>query len=105
MSLLTFFAATCSGDQIKVGDVCNSTGLPTVQAGGPELQQVLQIALGIMAALAVLFVVIGALRYVLSAGKPEDTGRARAMMVYAVVGLVVAISAEAFVTFVLNRAS
>jgi uncharacterized membrane protein len=77
-------------------------GLPTTTAGSPQLQDILQIAFGILAALAVLFIVIGGLRLVTSQGNPQESGKARATVVYAVVGLIVALLAEAFVSFVLG---
>jgi hypothetical protein len=63
----------------------------------------LQLVLGIIAGLAVLFVVIGGLRFVLSEGDPQSTTKARNTMIYAVVGLVVSVMAEIIVTFVLGR--
>lgn len=84
------------------GVTCD-TGLPQVNAGSGQLHTILQLAFGIIAAVAVLFVAIGGLRFVLSEGNPETAAKARNTMVYALVGLVIAISAEAIVTFVLTR--
>jgi hypothetical protein len=70
------------------GDVCN-TGLPQVNAGSSELQTILQIVFGIMAAVAVLFVVIGGFRFVLSEGNPESTSKARNTIIYSLVGLAI----------------
>jgi hypothetical protein len=80
-----------------------STGLPKVSGGTPELQQILQIVFGISAALAVLFVVIGALRFVVSDGDPQDSARARNTIIYALIGLLIALAAEAIVSFALNK--
>lgn len=85
----------------------NGCGLP--QAGGPngvgssQVHDVLQIVFAVLAALAVLFIVIGGLRMVTSQGNPQETGKARATIIYAVVGLVVALLAEALVAFVLGK--
>jgi hypothetical protein len=88
--------------------VCASNGQPdacglpqTASASG--IQSILQIALGVLAALSVLFIVIGGLRMVLSQGSPEDTSKGRSTMIYALVGLVLALIAEAFVSFVLDQ--
>ena len=98
--MFTYFAA-CSG--VALGNLCGDPGLPQVDAGSHQLQQILQIAFGIIAAVAVLFVVIGGLRLVISEGDPQDTAKARYTIIYAVVGLAIAIVAEAIVTLVLNR--
>lgn len=85
------------------GTVCQ-TGLPSVSASNSQLQTLLQITFGILAGIAVLMIVIGALRYVISEGNPESTKKARATIIYAVVGLVICISAEAVVAFALSNA-
>ena len=79
------------------------TGLPIVNASSNELQQILQLAIGVIAAVAVLFVVVGGLRFVMSEGDPQATTKARNTMIYALVGLIIAITAEGLVTFVLGR--
>lgn len=85
------------------GDSSCDTGLPKVNADSGNLHMLLQLAFGIIAGVAVLFVVIGGLRFVISEGDPQDTAKARNTMIYAVVGLIIAVSAEILVTFVLHR--
>ena len=92
-----------SGDANCGHDVACPTGLPVVDAGGDQLQQILQIVFGIAGALAVLFIVIGGLRLVLSQGSPQDTAKGRSTIIYALVGLLVAITGEAIVSFVLQK--
>lgn len=79
------------------------TGLPHVQATTTQLHEILQILFGVIGALSVLFVVIGGLRFVASDGDPQDAARARNTIIYALVGLVLSISAEAIVAFVLSN--
>lgn len=78
------------------------TNLPDVTAGSSALHEIVQIVIGIVAALSVLFIVIGGLRYVLSDGDPQGASKARSTVVYALVGLVIAISAEAIVGFAIK---
>jgi type IV secretory pathway VirB2 component (pilin) len=89
--------ANCSDNQ-----ACE-TGLPVVDASNGELQQILQIVFGIAAALAVLFIVIAGLRFITSQGNPQEVAKARNTIVYALVGLLVALSAEVIVSFVVVR--
>lgn len=78
-------------------------GLPRATANGGALSTALNIIIGIVAAVSVLFVVIGGLRYVLSAGDPQAAAKARSTIIHALIGLVVALSAEAIVSFVLDN--
>lgn len=106
---LMVFASGCASGNVSLGTVnknmpCGATNLPTVNAGTPELQQILTIFFGILAGIAVLFVIIGGFRYVISNGKPQDMTKAKDTIIYALVGLVVALSAEAIVSFALSYA-
>lgn len=94
---------TCAPGYVLVDNVCNKSGLPVVNASSDQLQQILRLAFGIIAAIAILFVIIGGLRYVISEGDPEATAKARGTIIYALVGLVIAVTAEFLVSFVLNR--
>jgi uncharacterized membrane protein YuzA (DUF378 family) len=85
------------------GDPSCDTGLPTINATSNETQQILQVLFGILAVIAILFVVIGGLRFVLSRGNPEDSSKARSTIIYALVGLAIALSAEGLITFVLDK--
>lgn len=67
-----------------------------------QLQGALQIAFGILGAIAVLIIVIAAMQYVISAGDPQKVAKAKDAIIYAMVGLAVAILAFAIVTFVLD---
>jgi Type IV secretion system pilin len=79
------------------------TGLPTTPATSANLQHGLEAVFGIVAVVAVVVVVIGGLQFILAQGDPQGVARARMTIIYAVVGLAVAISAEAIVAFVLGR--
>lgn len=79
-----------------------SDGLPRVSASHGQLNTILNIVIGIVAAVSVLFVVIGGMRYVLSAGDPQAASKARSTIIYAVIGLLVAIVAEGIVALVLD---
>lgn len=62
--------------------------------------QIVTIAVG---AAAVIMIIIGGFRYVLSAGDSNATQSARNMIIYAVVGLIIALVAQSLVLFVLRR--
>jgi hypothetical protein len=77
-------------------------GLPHASNSKSELETILNLVIGIVAALSVLFVVIGGLRYVLSAGDPQAAARARSTIIHAAIGLLIAVTAEGIVAFALN---
>jgi hypothetical protein len=93
-------ADTCSGGQIS-GNCLPLHGNSGV--GRPELKAILEIAFGVIGAFALLIITVSGFRYITSGGNPEKTAKAKSGIVYSLVGLVVAITAEAIVAFVVNR--
>lgn len=81
---------------------CN-TGLPTVAANQANLAIAMQLVFGIIGAVAVIVIIIGALSMVTAQGEPQKVAKARQTVIFAVVGLAVAVSAEAIVTFTLGH--
>ena len=79
------------------------TNLPGAQATSSNLRSLIQIVLGTLAAVAVLIIVIAGLNFVTAEGDPQKVARARSAILYALIGLVVAVSAELVVTFVLGK--
>ena len=58
---------------------------------------------GIMGAVALLVITIAGFKYVLSQGNPQETAKAKNTILYALIGLVVAILAFNIVKFVVGR--
>jgi len=100
-SLISFATAQV---QCSVGNICGDTGLPVVQATGANITTIFQLLFGFIGALAVLIIVIAGLRFILANGDPQSISQARNTIIYAAVGLIVAVSAEIIVTFVLGHA-
>jgi hypothetical protein len=72
-------------------------------AGQSQINTIVNIVFGIAGSLALLFIVIGGLRYVLSQGDPNAVATAKNTVIYALVGLVVTITAYGIVAFVINH--
>jgi hypothetical protein len=81
----------------------HSLPYPSTVAGGNIIGIVLQDAFGIIGALALIFIIIGGLRYIFSNGDPQNAANARGTIIYALVGLMVAIVAESIVALVLGK--
>jgi hypothetical protein len=80
-----------------------NTNLPHAGASSVQLQEILQIVFAILGALAVLMIVIAGLRFITAQGNPQDIGKARSTIVYSLVGLLVALIAEALVSLTLSH--
>ncbi len=79
------------------------TTLPQVKADQSAITVVLGLVFGVLAAIAVLIIVIQGVKFATSQGDPQKATDARKAIIYAVVGLVVSLSAEAVIRLVLNR--
>jgi len=77
-------------------------GLPTPNADSHAIQVILGIVFGIIGGIALLMATISGLRYITSGGDPQKAANARNGLIFALVGLLIALSAEAIVAFVLG---
>jgi hypothetical protein len=84
------------------GSRCD-TGLPKVGATAGNLQAGLAAAFAVIGVISVIMVAVGGFQFIMSQGDPQSAGRARMTIIYSVIGLAVAVSAEAIVAFVLNK--
>lgn len=100
-TLLVHYAASGSASCGDAG-TC-PTNLPVVGASSKEVQQILQIIFGALAALSVLMIVIAGLRFITAQGNSSEISKARGTIIYAIAGLVIALIAEAIVGFVLGK--
>ena len=76
---------------------------PTTLFGiGGTFQTVTNVLLYIIGAIAVIMLVIGGLRYVISGGNTEQVNAAKNTILYAIVGIIIAILAYAIIQFVIN---
>ena len=78
-------------------------GLPNVTADDGFAKNVLAIVFGIAGALAVLIIIIASLNLAKAGGNPEEISKAKKTIVYALVGLAIAVLAEAIVYLVIGK--
>ncbi|MGH7142140.1 MAG: hypothetical protein ACREF5_01555 [Candidatus Saccharimonadales bacterium] len=88
-----------SGGRLDLSSLPNPAGA----AGGSIIQLILQILFAIIGALSFLFIVIGGMRFVFSSGDPKNAAQAQGTVIYALVGLIVAIVAESIVSLVIGK--
>lgn len=91
---------------VTPGDGSFTTDLPQVSASGGsgsnDVQIILQLVFAAIGAMALIIIVVAAIQFITSGGEPQETAKARSTIIYAAVGLLLALSAEVIVTFVLN---
>lgn len=95
MDLVYYLAAKRLGD-------ADDLGLPTVSLDS-GLAGILKALYMLAGGLGLIFVIIGGLRYVLSNGDPKDIALAKGTIIYAIIGLAIALTAFTAVSFITQR--
>ena len=102
-TLVPVASAACSTPQ-----ECAKQGVESAKTGGENtnekdvIQSIVNLLLYITGAVAVIMIVIGGIKYVTSGGDSSQTKSAKDTILYAVVGLIIAIIAYAVVNFVIG---
>lgn len=98
---------TVSAVDICAGDGANSTYCQNRSEGETKVNSVIQSAINVLltavGVISIIMIVVGGIMFALSSGDAGKVSKARNMVIYAVVGLVVALFAAAIVNFVFNR--
>lgn len=77
--------------------------LPSAEANQASLDTVLTFVFGLAGAIALLFLIIGGMRFILSRGDPNGTTQAIRTILNSIIGLVIVIIAFAIVRFVITN--
>ena len=77
-------------------------GLPNVNPNGEKMADVFNLVISILGAISVLIIVIAGIQFMTAAGEPDKVSRARNAIIYAVIGLIIAIFSAAIVNFVIK---
>lgn len=81
----------------------NDLGIPNTKANSGVLNSVIDSVFIAVGAIALLFLLFGAGRYIISRGEDGEIQKAKDTMVYSLLGLVLAVSAFLIVEFISNR--
>lgn len=79
------------------------TVLPQVAADGAQIKSILAVVFAALAGIAIIVIIIAAINYAASEGNSDKIAQAKKTIIYALVGLVIALSAEAMVLTLLGR--
>lgn len=85
--------------QLDTSSLPNNSG---TDAPSTFLATALQIVFGVTGSVALIIIVLAGLRYVIAAGDPTAVAKARMTILYAVIGLAVALAGFSIVTFVVK---
>jgi len=91
-------------ENIPDSAVCQSTGANGGEADDlPSMAQIIvNTLLVVLGMVAVVMIIVGGFRYTLSRGEASEVKTAKDIILYAIIGLIVAITAYAIVNFVLD---
>ncbi len=92
MKLLEFFS------QVNIDP--NDLDIPKTNADSGTVQILLELAFGVMGGIAFLVIVIAGMQYVLSRGEADKAAKAKNTIIYAAVGLVLAVLAFTLVRYI-----
>lgn len=90
------FSDACDGSSNAICADTTGKGLNTT------IKTIINILLYILGAVAVIVIIIAGVMYVISVGDPNAVNKAKNTLLYAVIGLIVAIIAYAIVNFVIQ---
>lgn len=103
---LTNPISTASADiKSKITEGKNSTGesSDTNRDIKTVIKNVTNMALFIIGVAAVIVIIYSGIQFIIAAGNPQTVSKAKTTLIYAIVGLVVAIMAYAIVNFVIDN--
>lgn len=90
-------------EQIKAQDIDARCGDDTIFGDDGLFNKAADILIFLVGAVSVIVLIVAGFMYVISAGNPEQTKRAKDAIMYALIGIAVAFMAFAIVNFVLTQ--
>lgn len=106
------FDNTCQRSNFQGTDVCKevssennkiSSGSSTADPVKHVIAIVIDIISYVVGALAVIFILVSAIRFLTSGGDTNSISEARSGIIYAIVGIIVVVLAQSFVDFILGK--
>lgn len=95
--------AACEGIGVASGESCS--GEEAGNSISNLVGSVINILSWIVGIISIIMIIIGGLKFVTANGNAQSAAAARSTVIYALVGVVVAVSAQILVRFVINTAT
>ena len=94
MSRAAYLVAQVSGTEVR---------LPKGSLTNADFTSILRVVFGIAGGIALAIIAYGGLKYVLSQGNPQETGKAKNTIIDALIGLVVIVASFSIISFAVTR--
>lgn len=101
--MIFHFSAVNNCKQGGSGGASCTTSLPQVTAGQAQLKNILSIVFGVIAAIAIITIMIAAVNFASAGSDTEKVARSKRAVIYALIGLAIALSAEVIVLTVVGK--
>ncbi|MCC7522998.1 hypothetical protein IT407_04360 [Candidatus Uhrbacteria bacterium] len=99
---VTFAQGTLNANDLGVGAISND-----IKLGGGDVRQtaarIINVALGFLGIIAVVIVLVGGFKYMVSGGNEDKTTEAKNLIVSGIIGLAIILSAWAITSFVISN--
>jgi hypothetical protein len=105
---ISLFGDVCDGrtsDSTVCEEQRKSQSLNDNSIYGPNgvIIKVVNIVAFVAGIAAVIFIIIGGIKYITSSGDPSNVSSAKRTIIYAIVGVVVVVLARTLIAFIINR--
>jgi hypothetical protein len=101
--------STCSGADLTFttdpnGNECNFNGVDANEKLNKIIAEVINFFSVIIGVVAVLMIIVGGFRYIISGGDTGNVTSAKNTILYAIIGLIIVVFAQFIVKFILGKA-
>lgn len=101
--------ATCTGANLQYtneinGNECDFGGLDANEKLNQIISEVINLFSVIVGVVAVLMIIVGGFRYIISGGDTGNVTSAKNTILYAIIGLIIVVFAQFIVKFILGKA-
>jgi hypothetical protein len=102
-----FPAAVFAQSDLNANDLGVNAVQSSIKLGSGDVRQtaarIINVALGFLGIIAVVIVLLGGFKYMISGGNEEKTSEAKKLIVSGIIGLAIILSAWAITSFVISR--
>ncbi len=84
-------------------ELTNQIDIPHVSANASTVEVITNVVFAVIGVVSVLVIILAGIQIIVSAGDPAKIAKGRQTILYAVVGLIVSVSAFAIVQFVVSK--
>ncbi len=104
---LMFPALSLAADSLTANDLGVNAVQSTIKLGSGDVRQtaarIINVALGFLGIVAVVIVLLGGFKYMISGGEQAKVDEARKLIISGIIGLAIILSAWAITSFVISR--